>query len=254
MHSFLGGHCKNLAPEWAKAAKELKGKVKLGALDATVHSATASKYQVQGYPTIKFFPGGRKDRSSAQEYDGGRTASDIVAWASDKYVVNIPAPEVYELTSEEVAKKACENQPICVVTILPNIYDCPSQCRNDYIKMLKKMADKYKQKQWGWLWAEAMTQSGVEDALDIGGFGYPAMAAVSIKKMKFSLLRGSFSNDGINEFLRDLSYGKGNTAPVKGAQLPKIETRDPWDGKDAPPIEEEDIDLSDVDLDEKDEL
>ncbi|XP_036329942.1 protein disulfide-isomerase A6 homolog [Rhagoletis pomonella] len=36
------GHCKNLAPEWAKAAKELKGKVKLGALDATVHQSKAS--------------------------------------------------------------------------------------------------------------------------------------------------------------------------------------------------------------------
>lgn len=32
------GHCKNLAPHWAKAATELKGKVKLGALDATIHS------------------------------------------------------------------------------------------------------------------------------------------------------------------------------------------------------------------------
>lgn len=32
------GHCKNLAPEWAAAANELKGKVKLGALDATVNT------------------------------------------------------------------------------------------------------------------------------------------------------------------------------------------------------------------------
>lgn len=32
------GHCKNLAPQWASAASELKGKVKLGALDATVHT------------------------------------------------------------------------------------------------------------------------------------------------------------------------------------------------------------------------
>lgn len=254
MDIISGGHCKNLAPEWAKAATELKGKVKLGAVDATVHQSIAQKYQVQGYPTIKFFPGGKKHRDSAQDYDGGRTASDIVAWANEKYVTSIPAPEVYELTSEEVAKKACENQPICVVAILPNIYDCQSKCRNDYIKILRDMADKYKQKQWGWLWAEGATQLGVEDALDIGGFGYPAMAAVSIKKMKYSILRGSFSESGINEFLRDLSYGKGNTAPIKGAKMPKINTNKPWDGKDAPPIVEEDIDLSDVDLDEKDEL
>lgn len=53
---------------------------------------------------------------------------------------------------------------------------------------------------------------------------------------------------------RDLSYGKGNTAPVKGQELPKINTIQAWDGKDGVLPEEEDIDLSDVDLDEKDEL
>lgn len=42
------GHCKNLAPHWSKAASELKGKVKLGALDATIHQAKASQYGVQG--------------------------------------------------------------------------------------------------------------------------------------------------------------------------------------------------------------
>ena len=67
---------------------------------------------------------------------------------------------------------------------------------------------------------------------------------------------GSFSNDGINEFLRDLSYGKGRTSPVKGAQIPKISTIEAWDGKDGELPVEEEIDLSDVELDDldKDEL
>jgi protein disulfide-isomerase A6 len=227
--------------------------VKLGAVDATVHTSIASRYQVQGYPTIKFFPGGKKDSSAAQEYDGGRTASDIVAWATDKYVVNIAAPEITELTSEAVARSTCENQPLCVVAILPNIYDCDAKCRNDFLTILRELGDKFKQKQWGWLWAEGGSQLAVEEALDIGGFGYPALAAVNLKKSKFSLLRGAFSKDGINEFLRDLSYGKGSILPLKG-DLPKINTINAWDGKDGEPIEEEDIDLSDVDLDEKDEL
>ncbi|CRK86583.1 CLUMA_CG000025, isoform A [Clunio marinus] len=248
------GHCKNLAPEWAKAASELKGKVKLGALDATIHTSIASKYQVQGYPTIKFFPGGKKDSSSVQDYDGGRTASDIVTWANEKYVVNIPAPDVNELISEEVAKSTCESLPLCVVAILPNIYDCKSECRNSFLNILKEMATKYKQKMWGWLWAEAGSQLAVEEALDIGGFGYPALAAVNIKKSKFSLLRGSFSKEGINEFLRDLAYGRGSILPLKGTDLPKIHKLKKWDGKDAEPIVEEDIDLSDVVLDDKDEL
>ena len=37
------GHCQRLAPEWKKAASELKGKVKVAALDATVHPSTAQR-------------------------------------------------------------------------------------------------------------------------------------------------------------------------------------------------------------------
>lgn len=82
------------------------------------------------------------------------------------------------------------------------------------------------------------------------------MAVFSPKKLKYSILRGSFGNDGINEYLRDLSYGRGSTFPVKGAAIPSVKTVEPWDGKDGQLVVEEDIDLSDVDLDDlnKDEL
>lgn len=72
--------------------------------------------------------------------------------------------------------------------------------------------------------------------------------------MKFSLLKGAFSETGINEFLRNLNYGRGSSAPLKAEELPKIYETEPWDGKDAEQPAEEDIDLSDVVLDEKDEL
>lgn len=248
------GHCKNLAPEWAKAASELKGKVKLGALDATAHPSKAQEYGVQGYPTIKFFPGGKKSRNDAVDFDGGRTAADIVTWANDKYTDSIPAPEVLELTSEDVAKKACENKPLCIISVLPHILDCDAKCRNKYLDVLRNEAGNFKKNHWGWLWSEGGAQPKVEEALEIGGFGYPAMVAVNYKKMKFTSLRGSFSKEGIHEFLRDISYGRGHTAPVKGAELPKIYKNEPWDGKDGQPPVEEDIDLSDIDLDEKDEL
>ncbi|KAL0115983.1 hypothetical protein PUN28_011096 [Cardiocondyla obscurior] len=248
------GHCKNLAPEWATAASELKGKVKLGALDATVNTLKASKYEIKGYPTIKFFAPGKKDADSMQDYDGGRTSGDIVNWALDKLAENIPAPEVVQITSEKKLREACEDKPLCVVSVLPHILDCQSDCRNGYLKTLRTLGEKYKKKMWGWVWTEAGTQSHIEDALEIGGFGYPALAVVNIKKMKYSLLKGSFSYDGINEFLRDLSYGRGGTAPLKGAQLPDIIETTPWDGKDAEPPQEEEIDLSDINLDDKDEL
>lgn len=243
------GHCKNLAPHWAQAATELKGKVKVAALDATVHTVMSNRYGVRGFPTIKAFAAGKKD-GDAEDYDGGRTASDIVQWALERAAANIPAPEVYEVTSGDVLKDNCEGHQLCIVSVLPQIYDCQSSCRNDYLKVLKTLGDKYKKHQWGWLWAEAGAQPALEDALEVGGFGYPALAAVNSRKMKYSLMRGQFSEKGINEFLRDLSYGKGSTSPIRNAELPKIETRDPWDGKDAELPEEEDIDLSDVDLDD----
>jgi protein disulfide-isomerase A6 len=53
------GHCKQLEPEWKKAAGELKGRAKLGTVDATVHGDLAQRYGVKGYPTIKEFVGGK---------------------------------------------------------------------------------------------------------------------------------------------------------------------------------------------------
>ncbi|KAF2352259.1 disulfide isomerase [Trinorchestia longiramus] len=241
------GHCKNLAPHWEEAATKLNGIMKLGALDATVHTVKASEYNIKGFPTIKFFHNG-----DVVDYDGGRTASDIIAWATDKAAANIPAPEVVELTEQSGFQEACKEHPICVIAVLPHILDCQSKCRNNYIEMLTKLGDKYKQKQWGWIWAEAMAQPRMEDALDIGGFGYPALAALNAKKMQFALLRGSFSSDGVNEFLRDISYGRGRTAPVKGGELPKISKTEPWDGKDGALPVDDDIDLSDVELDDID--
>lgn len=246
------GHCKNLEPHWAKAASELRGKVKVGALDATVHQQMASRFQVQGYPTIKLFPSGKKTADSAEDYNGGRTSSDIVTYALEKLAENVPAPEIIQVTDSK-SMQACSEKPLCVVSVLPHILDCNAACRNDYLAILARLGDKYKNKMWGWVWAEAGAQTALEESLELGGFGYPAMAVVNAKKLKFSTLRGSFSETGINEFLRDLSFGRGQTAPVKGAEMPKIVSTDAWDGKDGELPQEEDIDLSDVDL-EKDEL
>ena len=65
------GHCKSLAPEWAKAAKKLTADgspMKLAKVDATEEKSLGSKYEIKGFPTIKFFKNGKPT-----EYNGGRT-------------------------------------------------------------------------------------------------------------------------------------------------------------------------------------
>lgn len=90
------GHCQSLAPEYAKAAtqlKELKSDIKLAKVDATVETKLAEKYGVQGFPTIKFFKKG-----TPIDYGGGRTGEEIITWLNKK---TGPPAKILE-TAEEV--------------------------------------------------------------------------------------------------------------------------------------------------------
>ena len=76
------GHCKSLAPEYAKAAQRLAKNdppVHIGKVDATENSNLAQKYGVQGYPTLKYFVSGEPT-----EYTGGRTEDSIYSYVIKK--------------------------------------------------------------------------------------------------------------------------------------------------------------------------
>lgn len=102
------GHCKTLAPEYAKAAKELEEKgsaIKLGKVDATEETKLAEEYGVRGYPTLKFFRSG-----SPIEYGGGRQADDIVNWLNKK-----TGPAALEIENVEGAETFIKSQPVVII-------------------------------------------------------------------------------------------------------------------------------------------
>ena len=75
------GHCKNLAPSWELAAKQLKGVVKVGAVDMTTDQEIGAPYDVKGFPTLKWFG---FDKKKPEDYNAGRDADAIREFAIGK--------------------------------------------------------------------------------------------------------------------------------------------------------------------------
>ncbi|KAJ3313481.1 Protein disulfide-isomerase-like 2-2 [Boothiomyces sp. JEL0838] len=75
------GHCKNLAPIYEKVAKVFKNEEScvVANVDATVSEESASRYNVQGYPTLKFFSAS----GEVKDYNGGRTLEDLVDFLNE---------------------------------------------------------------------------------------------------------------------------------------------------------------------------
>lgn len=67
-----------------KAASALKSIVGVAAVDCDAHGSIAQQYGVKGFPTIKFFSADASGKLKAIDYQGGRTAKEIVQWAGQQ--------------------------------------------------------------------------------------------------------------------------------------------------------------------------
>jgi len=239
------GHCKNLAPAWEAAAKKLKGKVNLGAVDATVESSLGSEYGVRGYPTIKAFRAGSK--KTPLDYSGGRTADAIVSYAlSELYEENLPPKEVKELVNSELFEKECSAPNLCVLSFFPDLMDSGVEGRNNYLKTLRAVAEAQKRKPLNFLWAPALAQSRLEKELGVGGSGYPALVVMNAKKQRLGHMLRAYTEEAINKYIDGLLAGKEVTVPLPEGLAAKVQTTTPWDGK-APALEElQEVDLSEL--------
>ncbi|OMO61087.1 Thioredoxin, partial [Corchorus capsularis] len=110
------GHCKNLAPEYEKAASILSKHdppIVLAKVDANeeANRDLATEYEVQGFPTLKILRNGGKN---VQEYKGPREADGIV-----EYLKSQTGPASAEIKSAEDATKLIGDKKIVVVGVFP---------------------------------------------------------------------------------------------------------------------------------------
>ncbi|KAL7266632.1 protein disulfide-isomerase precursor [Rhizina undulata] len=103
------GHCKNLAPKYEELAAlyfsnpDFAEKVIVAKVDATANDVPD---EIQGFPTIKLFPAGSKDKPV--DYSGSRTIEDLAEFikTNGKYKVDAyKAPVESEESKEESAAK-----------------------------------------------------------------------------------------------------------------------------------------------------
>jgi len=88
-------HCKNLAPEYKKAAAALRGEpFTLAKVDATREYGLSRRFEVKGFPTLLWFVKG----DYAQQYGGRRSMGGLVEWVHEQVLPPVrraedPLPE-----------------------------------------------------------------------------------------------------------------------------------------------------------------
>jgi len=124
------GHCQALVPEYEQAAKTLTAKdstIKLAKVDATKETVTAGEFDIEGYPTIKFF-----NNKNPTDYNGGRTAEGIVSWLEKKSGPSWKVVGDYEELKNLLAKEEAllvafindlDSEKAAIVKEAANFYD-----------------------------------------------------------------------------------------------------------------------------------
>ena len=88
------GHCQSSAPAFSKAAKKLDGVARFGVINCDEHKSLASRFKVQGFPTIKVFKGEGKKARRPSDYNNARTSKafmDHVKYIMPSFVARVKA-------------------------------------------------------------------------------------------------------------------------------------------------------------------
>lgn len=231
------GHCKQLAPEWEEAAQRLSGSVKLGAVDATENGQLAQKYGVQGYPTIKLFPAGKKS-GKPKDYNGARDAQGIVDYSLrtlDEAGVPINTPQ---LVSPKGYESDCTSAKICVLMFVPHILDTGAKERNKLIDLFAEIGKSMRGKPVTFVWSEAGAQPALEESLEVNQ-NYPTLSVLSAEKQVYATMRSSWGKKNGVAFLNGILSGTERKTKLSNDAVPAVVAVKAWNGKDAEAPKEE---------------
>uniref|UniRef100_A0A1I7T947 Protein disulfide-isomerase A4 n=1 Tax=Caenorhabditis tropicalis TaxID=1561998 RepID=A0A1I7T947_9PELO len=163
------GHCKHLAPEYEKASSKVS--IPLAKVDATVETELGKRFEIQGYPTLKFW----KDGQGPTDYDGGRDEAGIVEWVESRVDPNYKPPpeEVITLTTENFDDFISNNELVLVEFYAPWCGHC-KKLAPEYEKAAQKLKAQGSKVRLGKVDATIEKDLGTK----YGVSGYPTMKII----------------------------------------------------------------------------
>jgi len=77
------GHCKKLAPDWESLAQNFESSkdIVIAKVDADAHKELGGRFDVHGFPTLKYFP---KGSTTPEDYNGGRSLEELTTYVINK--------------------------------------------------------------------------------------------------------------------------------------------------------------------------
>ncbi|KAL4283353.1 hypothetical protein GQ457_16G020030 [Hibiscus cannabinus] len=176
------GHCKRLSPQLDEAAPVLAGleePIVLAKVNADKFTRLASKYDIDGYPTLKFFMHG-----VSMEYSGPRKADLLV-----QYLKKFVAPDVSILSSDSAINDFVE----AAGTFFP-IYI--GFGLNETV--VSNLAVKYKKKAWF-----SVAKDFSDDAMVLYDFDkVPSLVALHPSYKQQSVFYGPFEDTFLGDFIK----------------------------------------------------
>jgi len=87
-----------MKPAWNKLGAKFKDSktTVIGDVDCTVHEELCSRFEVQGFPTVKYFKG-----EDAQDYEGGRSYDDLLKFTNEELTSPICTVDALDACSDE---------------------------------------------------------------------------------------------------------------------------------------------------------
>mmetsp|Transcript_3337 Transcript_3337/g.12086 ORF Transcript_3337/g.12086 Transcript_3337/m.12086 type:complete len:201 (+) Transcript_3337:60-662(+) len=97
------GHCKAMKPAWDQLAGEYEGSSVLVAdVDCTVEKDLCEKYEVRGYPTVKYFTA--ETGKDGESYNGSRNLEDLQAFVQENLELKCSIASMTEGCTEKEVK------------------------------------------------------------------------------------------------------------------------------------------------------